>query len=261
MIAAVESYLALRRTAGYALSNAEYLLRSFATFATDQQEQHIRMATVIDWASQSVSVAQRHARYQAVCKFAGHVRLEDHLHEPLPPNHFGYRKSRRVPHIYSPAEIDRLILAAKQLSPRDGLRPQTYATLVSLLAATGLRVSEALHLLVSDITPDGLLIRKTKFQKTRLVVLHETSLAGLQSYLRQRLREYPAADHVFVGRNGQPLAYTTVYSVFGKLLKSAGILPSHRHSPRLHELRHSSGSRIIPASDGRCGHFPGDRAI
>jgi integrase/recombinase XerD len=62
MIAAVESYLALRRSAGYVLSNAEYLLRSFATFAADRQERHIRTATVIDWASQTVSVAQRHAR-------------------------------------------------------------------------------------------------------------------------------------------------------------------------------------------------------
>jgi len=248
MIAAVESYLALRRTAGYALSNAEYLLRSFAMFATDRHEQHIRMATVIDWASQTVSVAQRHARYQAVCQFARHVRLEDHQDESLPPHQFGYRKIRRTAHIYSPAEIDRLILAAKQLSPRDALRPQTYATLISLLAATGLRVSEALHLLVSDITPDGLLIRKTKFQKTRLVTLHETSLAGLQSYLRRRLREYPAADHLFVGRNGQPLAYTAVYPVFGKLLKSAGILPSHRHCPRLHELRHSFAVRALESS-------------
>jgi len=256
MIAAVEGYLALRRTAGFVLSNAEYLLRSFATFAADRQEQLIRTATVIDWAGQTVSVAQRHARYQAVCKFARYVRLEDHRHESPPSNHFGYRKIRRVPHIYSPAEIDRLILAAKQLSPRDGLRPQTYATLISLLAVTGLRISEALHLLVSDVTPNGLLIRKTKFRKTRLVPLHETSLAGLQSYLRQRLRAHPAADHVFVGRSGQPLTYGAVYPVFGGLLKSAGILPSHRHCPRLHELRHTFATRALestPAGRRRIG--------
>jgi integrase/recombinase XerD len=159
MIAAVESYLALCRTSGYALSNAEYLLRSFATFAADHQEQHICTATVIDWASQTASVAQRHARYQAVVKFARYVRPEDRRHELPPPNHFGYRKIRRVPHIYSPEEIDRLIRAANQLSSFYALRPQTYATLISLLAVTGLRVSEALHLLVSDVTPDGLLIR------------------------------------------------------------------------------------------------------
>ena len=186
MIDAVDSYLALRRSAGFVLRNAEYLLRSFATFAADRQQQHICTATVIDWASQAASPAQRHTRYQSVCEFARYVRLEDPQQELPPPNHFGYRKTRRVPHIYSLAEIDRLILAAKQLSSRDALRPQTYATLISLLAATGLRISEALHLLVSDVTPDGLLIRKTKFQKTRLVPLHETAVAGMQRYLTQR---------------------------------------------------------------------------
>jgi integrase/recombinase XerD len=256
MMAAVDNYLAMRRSAGFVLSNAEYLLRSFATFAADRQEQQIRTATVIDWASQALSLAQRHTRYQAVCQFAHYVRLEDPQHESPPPNHFGYRKIRRVPHIYSLAEIDRLILAAKQLSPHAGLRPQTYATLISLLAATGLRISEALHLLVSDVTPDGLLIRKTKFQKTRLVPLHETAVAGLRRYLTQRRGVRLAGEHVFVGDRGQPLAYGTIYQVFGTLLKSAGVLPSRGHRPRLHELRHTFAVRALesaPAGRQRIG--------
>jgi len=65
MIAAVTNYLAVRRTTGFALSNAQYLLRSFAAFAAERQEQFIRTATAIDWASQALSLAQRHARYQA----------------------------------------------------------------------------------------------------------------------------------------------------------------------------------------------------
>jgi integrase len=128
--------------------------------------------------------------------------------------------------------------------------------LISLLAVTGLRISEALHLLVSDVTPDGLLIRKTKFRKTRLVPLHETSLAGLRSYLEQRLSAYPSADHVFVGRKGQPLTYGAVYPTFGRLLKSAEIVPSHRHCPRLHELRHTFAVRALestPAGRQRIG--------
>ena len=59
MIVAVESYLAVRRAAGFTLSNTEYLLRSFAGFAADQEQTHIRTATAIDWASQAKSVAQR----------------------------------------------------------------------------------------------------------------------------------------------------------------------------------------------------------
>jgi integrase/recombinase XerD len=166
MIAAVESYLAVRRAAGFTLSNTEYLLRSFATFATDRNQTHIHTATAVEWASLAGSVAQRHTRYQTVCRFAQYLRVEDSQHESTPPNHFGYRKSRRVPHIYSRDEIEGLVLAAMRLPPSESLQPKTYAALISLLAATGLRISEALGLLVSDITPNGLLIRGTKFGKT-----------------------------------------------------------------------------------------------
>jgi integrase len=153
-------------------------------------------ATVIDWASQTVSVAQRHTRYQTACEFARYVRQEDPLHESPPPNHFGYRKTRRVPRIYSPAEIDRLILAAKQLPPQDALRPLTYATLISLLAATGLRISEALHLLVSDITPSGLLIRKTKPEDPSGAASRDR-IDGLRRCLTQRRGLHAAGAHLF----------------------------------------------------------------
>ena len=179
--AAVETYLAVRRAAGFALSNTEYLLRSFAGVATDQKQTHIRTATAIDWASQARSIEQRHTRYQTIRRFAQYLHLEDPRHELPPANHFGYRKARRVPRIYSRDEITALIFAATRLPSPDSLQPRTYAALISLLASTGLRISEALHLLVSDITADGLLIRRTKFQKTRLVPLHDTAVTGLGS--------------------------------------------------------------------------------
>jgi integrase len=248
MIPAVETYLAMRRAAGFALSNTAYLLRSFARFAADHHETHIRTATAIDWASKSGSVAQRHTRYQTVCRFARYVQLEEPRHESPPPNYFGYRKTRRLPHIYSSIEIDRLLLAATQLPPPDSLRPHTYTTLISLLAATGLRISEALGLVVSDMTPDGLLIRKTKFQKTRLVPLHETTVAGLRRYLTRRRRMPSGADHVFISNSGQPLAYPAVHHVFRQLLKSANLLPSGGRAARLHDMRHTFAVRALESS-------------
>jgi integrase/recombinase XerD len=248
MIAAIDRYLALRRSAGFVLSNAQYLLHSFAAFAADCQQQHIRTATVIDWASRAPSSAQRHTRYQTVRQFAQHVRVEDPRHELPPPNHFGLGKTRRVPRIYTAAEIDRLVLAATQLSAGDALRPLTYSTLISLLAATGLRISEALDLRYGDVTPDGLLIRKTKFQKTRLVPLHATAAAGLGRYLAQRRRVHLVTDHVFVDDHGQPLGYGTVYRVFGRLAQSAGIAPLRGRRPRLHELRHTFALRALQAT-------------
>jgi integrase/recombinase XerD len=248
MMAAVESYLAVRRAAGYTLSNTGYLLRSFAIFAADQEQTHIHTATAIKWASQAGSVAQRHTRYQTICRFAQYLRVEDPRHELPPANHFGYRKTRRIPRIYSRDEIASLVLAATRLSSSDSLLPKTYAALISLLAATGLRISEALHLLVADITPTGLLIRRTKFQKTRLVPLHETAVTGLGHYLMIRQEARRGGDHVFVSDEGTPLVYWKVHSVFRSLLKSAGIKPSGSRWPRIHELRHHADILVMPTS-------------
>jgi integrase/recombinase XerD len=73
MIAAVDEYLALRRSAGFSLSNAQYLLRSIAAFAADLQQEYVRTAMLIDWASAAPSPAQRHTRYQTVGRFAEHA--------------------------------------------------------------------------------------------------------------------------------------------------------------------------------------------
>jgi integrase/recombinase XerD len=248
MMASVETYLAVRRAVGFTLSNTEYLLRSFAEFATDLKETHIRTATAIDWASQAKSVAQRHTRHQTICRFAQYLRIEDSRHELPPANHFGYRKTRRVPHIYSRDEIEGLVLAATRLPSSDLLLPKTYAALISLLAATGLRISEALHLLVSDITSNGLLIRRTKFQKTRLVPLHATAVTGLGHYLIHRQEAKRGGDHVFVSDDGQPLVYWKVHGVFRALLKSAGIKASGGRWPRIHELRHTLAVRALESS-------------
>src|SRR5271170_5020645 len=121
MLMAIEYYLALRRATRFAMLNAEYLLKSFAAFAAERGQTHVRAQTAIDWAALGPSVAQRDARLKAVCRFVRHVRIEGDRHELPPANHFGARRRRRPPHIYSAAELDRLIEAALQLRPK-GLR-------------------------------------------------------------------------------------------------------------------------------------------
>ncbi len=248
MIDSVDTYLDIRRAAGFALLNTRYLLRSYARFCTEHHETCVRATSAIDWASQAASLAQRHRRYETVRLFCNYMRLEDSRHESLPPNHFGYRKTRPTPRIYSPAEIKRLIRAASQLQPRGSLRPHTYVALISMLAATGLRISEALGLLFSDITPDGLLIRKTKFQKNRIVPLHETAAAGLRRYLTRRRKAGSSTQHLFLSKRGGPLGYIEVYGTFLKLVKSANLLPLHRRKPGLHGLRHTFAVRALESS-------------
>jgi integrase/recombinase XerD len=249
MMDAVKAYLSLRRATGFKMANAECLLDSFAHFAAERKETHIRTQTAIDWAVQGPSVAQRDERLKTVCRFARHVRVEDDGHELPPANYFEYRKRRRVPYIYSASEINRLIEATDQLSPAGTLRSRTYAALLSLLVATGLRISEALALRFADITVDGLLIRETKFRKTRLVPLHDTAVAGLGRYVVRRRRAASGNDHVFVGSRGRPLQYQAVQSTFKTLLRTAGLWPApNGRRPRLHDLRHTFAVRALQAS-------------
>ena len=255
MLKAIETYLTLRRATGFAMQNAECLLKSFAAFAAERGQTHVHTQTAIDWAALGPSVAQRDARLKAVCRFVRHVRVEDARHELPPANHFGARKTRRPPHIYSATEIDRLNKAALRLRSKGGLRSLTYATLIALLSATGLRISEALKLTVADVTSDGLLIRETKFRKTRLVPLHDTAAAGLKRYLaRQRPRSDD--DPVFSDERGRPLRYIAVRDTFNRLVSTAGIRPTAARRPRLHDLRHTFAVRALqgsPTGRGRCG--------
>jgi integrase len=156
---------------------------------------------------------------------------------------------RTTPHIYTDMELDALMAAARRLSPADGLRPHTYATLLGLLACAGLRISEVLHLAQDDVDfGQGLLkVRETKFRKTRLVPLHPTAVTALQAYAdtRSRLLEDPRSDRFFLSDQGEGLPYSTVRGVFRRLCVPLGITGAPRRRPRLHDIRHTFACRRV----------------
>jgi integrase len=252
MIHAAENYVAVRRAGGFAVVNAEGLLRSFVRFATARGEHHVHTATAIEWAALGASVAQRDERLKTVWRFARFVQAEDNRHELPPPNHFGYHKTRRPPYIYSPAEIGRLVDAAFHIGIPGSLEPQAYSTLIGLLATTGLRIREALGLRFSDVMSAGLLIRKTKFQKTRLAPLHDSTAAAVERYLTLRRTVHPHREGIFITDDGRPLGYATVRRNFRKILAHAEIAPAAGRWPRLHDLRHTFAVRALEnCPDGR----------
>jgi integrase len=127
--------------------------------------------------------------------------------------------------------------------------------LIALLPVTGLRISEALKLTVADVTLDGLLIRETKFRKTRLTPLHDTAAAALQRYLSYR-QPRSATDAVFADARGLPLRYIAVKETFDRLVVRAGVASATHHRPRLHDFRHTFAVRALqngPADRSRTG--------
>jgi integrase len=139
-----------------------------------------------------------------------------------------------------------LVAAAGRLRISYPLRPQVYATLFGLMAATGLRVSEALDLRLGDVCPDGVLhIRRTKFGKSRLLPLHPTVVAALQRYLALRGRLPVPDDHVFLSAGNRRIAASTINDTFHRVLHLAGIAPDQHPRPRIHDLRHTFATRAL----------------
>lgn len=128
--------------------------------------------------------------------------------------------------------------------------PLTYEAFFGLIAATGLRLSEALNLQCGHLDADGrmLTIRQTKFCKSRRVPLHPTAAMALAQYLEARQRYVPATPNapLFVSPSGSAPTKRVVQGVFVRLRTelgwtARGTLPA----PRIHDLRHSFVCRRV----------------
>ncbi len=247
MMQSLDSYLAIRRAAGFQLNKVEKYLRQFVRFSSNEGKTHIGAQTAIEWARQGSSPAQRSFRLKTVVGFARYLSAEDTQHE-IPPDDFfgGYQIRRRIPFIFSISDVNRLVETASELGPPDCLRRHTYSTLFGLLSVTGMRVSEALNLRFEDVTDDGLWIRNAKFGKTRFIPLHPTAIAGLDKYIVQRRRIAGADSHVFVSIHGKKLSYSVVQYQFQKLVRTLEFhIRPGQPRPRIHDLRHSFATRSL----------------
>ncbi len=245
---ALDIYLAVRRAAGFDLVDDERHLRNFVRFACAQGDALVVASTAIAWAGNGKSEPQRANRLKMVIRFARFAHAADTRHEIPPQGVFCNQRHRPTPYLYTEEEIRALIAQASRLGPVGTLRGQAYSTLIGLLAATGLRVSEALGLRFQDVTADGLVIREAKFHKSRLVPIHPTTLAALERYLLERRRIIVDDDHLFLTTQLRPLSLDAVYPVFHRLLVSCG-LPRQvgQPRPRLIDFRHTFASNALLA--------------
>jgi len=150
---AVEDYLAMRRSLGFKLRDMGYNLHHFVSFLEQQGSSVITTELALRWAQlpQNVQPAQWASRLSFVRTFARYWKATDPQTE-IPPNGLlPYRAKRATPYIYSDEQIQQLLMAARNLLPATGLRPHTYYTLFGLMAVTGMRISEVIHLARDDV--------------------------------------------------------------------------------------------------------------
>lgn len=242
----VAAYVRLRRAAGFRFKTQAQVLNSFLRFAALRGDAHVRAETAIEWARASSSVHQRANRLNIVRAFAVHAAAEEVQHEVPPRDVFGRPRHKRArAYIFTAQEITGLLDLAKALEPRASIRPHTYYALFGLLAATGLRRCEALNLNVGDLTSDGLVVRETKYRKTRLVPLHSTTESALQAYLARRRLFEVESDHVFVSLRGR-VDGADAALVFRQLVERLGLGRARGgDAPRITDLRHTWAVRAL----------------
>jgi integrase len=255
----IDDYLAERRSLGFRLRSLDTLLASFARFVADRHHSGpLTVELMTGWARQDKwhrgtpgTWAVRLARVRHFARYLKQFEPRTEVPEELV---FGPEPGRVAPHIFQDGEIIDLLAAARRLGPKGSIRPTVYETLFGLMASTGLRISEALHLRDTDVDlKRGILtIRQTKFAKSRQLPIHPSTVAALACYREQRARHVTRdADMPFLigsrGRRlGQPIGERQAHRVFNELRDSLGWVNRGGHAaPRLHDLRHTFAVRRL----------------
>ena len=251
---AVQRYLDDRRRLGFALDAPATELMRFARYADARAHAGpLTQELMLGWAREHVcrtSAVTAARRLEIVRPFAAHFRQFEPTTEIPPKGILGRAHRRLAPHIYAPAEIAALLDAAAQLALTWRLRPATYRALFGLIAAVGLRVSEALKLTLGDVDLQAgtLTVRQTKFHKSRCLPLHQSTVRELSLYrqARDQCHDHDPAAPFFVSHDGKHLPQSTVQHVFRCLQTQLGWQARGDHArPRIHDLRHTFAVRRL----------------
>lgn len=239
----LDRYLTIRRALGFKLVDARRLLNDFVTFADAAGQSTITIQIALSWANlpPATSHAYRSQRMRAVRGFARYLHGLDPSVEVPPLDLLPARKHRPTPYIYTDRDVAAVMGAACRLRPP--LLAATTQTVIGLLACTGIRIGEALRLDREDIDSAHqlLLIRDSKFGKSREVLIHPGTIRALAGYAKTRERLRPDGDprSVFISTRGTRLGRKTFTPTFHTVLRHAGLVTSGSRPPTAHDLRHT----------------------
>lgn len=248
----ISDYLAVRRSLGYQMARPGKLLPQLAAYLERAGAATVTTEHALAWAVLPGRSQSWHAYRLAVARgFATWLATVDPAAEIPPAGLIPARPLRATPYLYTDEEVTALMAAAESLDRRYPLRAATYRTLVGLLAATGMRIGEAIGLDRgdADLGNEILTIRSGKNGKSRLVPLHPTTAQAIGGYLRDRDRLCPdpgRSQALFISPPGSRLLAWNVHATWKKLAAAAGLRPrSGNCRPRIHDLRHSFAVRTV----------------
>lgn len=246
---AMADYLRVRRALGFKLKQAGQMLPAFVQFLDERGLSRVTTTAAIAWATlpRDADPNWWNKRLVVVRGFAKYLHTINPRSEIPSLDHLPHRRTRSTPYVYSAADITALLSATDTL--RLPLRMATYKTLLGLLAVTGMRVGEAIALDDCDFDRRrGVLrIRKAKFDKSREVPLHPSTVQALDRYRRDRDRlvRRQRTTSFFVSSAGSRLFYQNVHALFLTLVYAAGLGVRRPRRPTIHDLRHTFAIQTV----------------
>lgn len=249
----VADYLRLRRSLGFKLAWDEHLLKAFTANLASRGVAVVTVADAVAW-SLPLPDGQTHrpltrapVRLTAIRGFATYLHSLSPAHEIPSRDLFRGYKSRPTPYIYTDDQIQAVLDACAGMR-RYGRR-DLYPVLFALIAATGLRLGEALGLGIeeADLDHEVLAITRGKSRDPRFVPLHPTTTAALRDYAERvapTRRGSPTSRHqrsgarFFTLPGGGPLPPCNVHHAWREVTTRAG-LRTATCWPRIHDLRHT----------------------
>lgn len=252
MVEKVNSYIDHKLGLGYIYRTESFMLRSFANYADQYAPgKPLTIKLALEWATQPQTKSETyHAkRLDALRAFARHQATFEPDIEIPPGKILGPSCSRVSPHIYTNEETIALMRAALSIKPLAlcaKTNPVRNATLIGLLACTGMRVGEVLALKNKDVDlADGIItVRESKSMPMRLVPIMECTVRKLLQYQEARDQCFGQAHEsgaFFRSSWDRPLSYASFLVGFGSILERAGLnnKEASGRQPRIHDFRHT----------------------
>lgn len=247
----LEEYLRLRRMLGHDVADAHRLLPRFVNYLDANGIEFVTVEAALAWSLEPKVPAGSVVpgrRMMVVRGFARYLSGIDPRTETPPAGLVRIPRRWRPPFIYTDTDVVAMMDQARRSIPQP-LRAATYETLIGLLAATGLRIGEALRLDHRDVDfSDRVLhVARSKFGKSRLVPLLESTVDALERYAHRRRQLYPqpSSDSFFVSLRGTRVIYECVWPTHRKLCGLAGVGAGSPITPRIHDFRHSFAVRAL----------------
>jgi len=248
----LSAYIQLRRALGYRFGKAAYFLEAFDRCLFEKNHTApLTQELALEFACANAKTSTNYcaSRYQAVRHFSEYLATFDPRTPFLDPKALRPSRARTPRHIYTDEELQKILTEARSVSPKNPVCGLTLHTMIGLAASTGLRISEILRLDREDVDlKTGVLnVRCSKFNKSRLVPLHKTTVEVLHNYAVARDAAFPncKAAAFFVSSRQKRCVRNTVQQLFAGVACRAGLRGPKGRGPTFHDLRHRFATKRL----------------